>query len=390
MRIYFDHAATTPVDPQVEASMRPYFAGRFGNASAQYEEGQLAHKAVEEARIKVADLTGARPEEIVFTGSGTESNNMAIKGTAWALRDKGNHIITSSIEHPAVLESCRWLERAGYEVTYLPVDEYGLINPALVEESIRKETILISIMQANNEVGTIEPIAEIAEVARRHQIKLHCDAVQTVGNIAINVVELGVDMLSMSAHKLYGPKGVGALYIKEGTSLASLLHGGHQESGRRAGTENTVGMVGFGKAAELARERLIQGPARLEKMRDTMIDGIMKRIKWVRLNGHPKRRLPGNVNISIEFVEGEGMLMHLDMMGISCSTGSACQAADLKASHVLLAMGLSHEMSHGSLRFSLGHLTTEAEIARVVEVLPGIVEKLRAMSPLTVKERVNA
>jgi len=381
-RIYLDYAATTPTHPEVVKAVLPYFTDAFGNPSTIYSYGQEAKGAIEEARSKVADLIGAEGEEIVFTSGGTEADNFALEGVAFANEPKGNHIITSSIEHHAVIETCKFLERRGFRVTYLPVDEYGLVAPDDVKRAITDKTILISVMQANNEVGTIEPIAEIGKITREAGIYFHTDAVQTVGHIPVDVNELGVDLLSMSAHKLYGPKGVGALYIKKGTKLIPFMHGGEQERRRRASTENVPGIVGFGKAVELAQQEMTEEAKRLSSLRDQLTKGLLERIDRTRLNGHPIKRLPNNVNISVDFVEGESMLLNLDLEGICASTGSACSSSSLEPSHVLLALGLSPEQAHGSLRFSLGKWTTEEEIGRVLEVLPKIVAKLRAMSPL--------
>lgn len=381
-RIYLDYAATTPTHPEVVKAMVPYFSEAFGNPSSIHSYGQEAKGAIEEARAKLAELIGARSEEIVFTSGGTEADNFALEGVALANEAKGNHIITSSIEHHAVLETCKFLERRGFRVTYLPVDKYGLIDPDEVKKAITDKTILISVMHANNEVGTIEPIAEIGKIAHEAGIYFHTDAVQTAGHILVDVNELGVDLLSMSAHKLYGPKGVGALYIRKGTKLVALMHGGEQERRRRAGTENVPAIIGFGKAVELAQQDMGEEAKRLSYLRDKLITGLLERIDHSRLNGHPINRLPNNVNISVDFVEGESMLLNLDLEGICASTGSACSSSSLEPSHVLLAMGVPHEQAHGSLRFSLGRWTTEDEIERVLDVLPGIVAKLRAMSPL--------
>jgi len=381
-RIYLDYAATTPTHPDVVKTMLPYFTDAFGNPSSIYSYGQEAKGAVEEARVKVASLISARDEEIVFTSSGTEADNFALKGVAYANESKGNHIITSSIEHHAVIETCKFLERRGFRVTYLPVDEYGLVDPDDVKGAITDKTVLISIMHANNEMGTMEPITEIGRIAREAGVYFHTDAVQTVGHIPVDVNTLGVDLLSMSAHKLYGPKGVAAVYVKKRTKLTPFVHGGEQERRRRASTENVPGIVGFGKAAELAQQEIGGEVERLTYLRDQLINGLLERIDHVRLNGHPTMRLPNNVNVSVDYVEGESMLLNLDLEGICASTGSACSSSSLEPSHVLLAMGLSHELAHGSLRFSLGKWTTEEEIERVLDVLPRIVAKLRAMSPL--------
>ena len=381
-RIYLDYAATTPTHPDVLKAMLPYFNKAFGNPSTIYSYGQEAKGAIEEARDKVAALIGARSEEVVFTSGGTEADNFALKGVAYANESKGNHIITSPIEHHAVIESCKFLERRGFMVTYLPVDEYGLVDPSEVKKAITDKTIVISVMHANNEIGTIEPIAEIARIARETGAYFHTDAVQTVGHIPVNADELGVDLLSMSAHKIYGPKGVGALYIRKGTKLIPFMHGGEQERRRRASTENVPGIVGFGKAAELAQQEISQEAERLTHLRDKLIKGLLERIDHTRLNGHPVMRLPNNVNVSIDYVEGESMALNLDLESISASTGSACSSSSLEPSHVLLALGLSHEQAHGSLRFTLGKETIEEDIEQVLDILPRIVAKLRAMSPL--------
>ena len=386
-RIYLDYAATTPTHPEVVKAMLPYFTDAFGNPSSIHSYGQESKGAIEEARVKVADLIGARDEEIVFTSGGTEADNFAIKSVAYANEIKGDHIITSSIEHHAVMETCKFLERRGFRVTYLPVDEYGLVDPGDVKKAITGKTILISVMQASNEVGTVEPIAEIGRIAKEAGIYFHTDAVQAVGHIPVDVNELGVDLLSMSAHKLYGPKGVGALYIRKGTKLIPFMHGGEQERRRRASTENIPGIVGFGKAVELAQQEISEEAERLAYLRDQLIKGLLERIDHTRLNGHPIMRLPNNVNVSVDFVEGESMLLNLDLEGICASTGSACSSASLEPSHVLLALGLAHEQAHGSLRFSLGKWSTDEEIERVLDVLPGIVAKLRAMSPLLKSHR---
>ncbi len=386
-RIYLDYSATTPTHPEVVKAMLPYFTDVFGNPSSIHSYGQEAKGAIEEARVKVADLIGARGEEIIFTSGGTEADNFALKGVAFANETKGNHIITGSIEHHAVVETCKFLERRGFLVTCLPVDEYGLIDPGDVKKAITDKTILISVMQANNEMGTIEPIAEIGRIARDAGIYFHTDAVQVVGHIPVDVNELEVDLLSMSAHKLYGPKGVGALYIRKGTNLIPFMHGGDQERRRRASTENIPGIVGLGKAVELARQEMGEEAERLTYLRDQLIKGLLERIDHTCLNGHPLKRLPNNVNVSVDFVEGESMLLNLDLEGICASTGSACSSSSLEPSHVLLALGLSPEQAHGSLRFSLGKWTGGEEIERVLEVLPRVVAKLRAMSPLLKSHR---
>jgi cysteine desulfurase len=379
--IYLDFAATTPVDAEVIEAMLPYFREAFGNPSSIHSFGQQARSVVEDAREKVSSFLGVKPAEIVFTSGGTESNNFAIKGIAWGNRKKGNHIITSAIEHHAVMEPCHFLEREGFEVTFLPVDSYGLVEPCDVEKAITGRTVLISIMHANNEIGTVQPIAEIGKIARERGVYFHTDAVQTFGHMPFSVDDLNVDLLSLSAHKLYGPKGVGALYIRQGTRLEPHMHGGEQEGKRRASTHNVPGIVGLAKAVELAEKAMAEEDTRITGLRNRLIRGIFDRIDRVRLNGHPEKRLANNVNISIGYCEGEAMILSLDLMGIACSTGSACSSTSVEPSHVLRAIGLSVEETRGSLRFSLGRDTKEQEIDKVLEVLPKIVKRLRAMSP---------
>jgi cysteine desulfurase len=381
-RIYLDHAATTPTHPEVVKAMLPYFTEVFGNPSSIHSYGQEAKGAIEEARAKVAELIGARSEEIIFTGGGTEADNFAVKGIAYANEHKGNHIITTAVEHHAVMETCKFLERRGFGITYLPVDKYGLVAPDSVKKAITDKTILISVIHANNEVGTIEPVEEVGKIAREAGVYFHTDAVQTVGHIPVSVDELKVDLLSISAHKFYGPKGVGALYVRKGARLVSLMHGGEQERRYRAGTENVPAIVGLGKAVELAGQEMGKEAERLAYLRDKLIKGLGEKIDHIRLNGHPTRRLPNNVNVSVDFVEGESMLLNLDLEGICASTGSACSSSSLEPSHVLLALGLPPEQVHCSLRFTLGRGNTEEDIERVLDVLPRVVAKLRAMSPL--------
>jgi len=362
--------------------MEPYFSVRFGNPSSIHSFGQEAARAVEEARERLAGFLSASPQEIVFTSGGTEANNFAIQGVAYALKDKGNHIVTSAIEHHAVLETLGVLQKRGFSVTRVGVDGSGLVDPQQIKEAITDKTILVSVMHANNEIGTIEPIREIADICRQKGVYLHTDAVQTVGHIPTDVDELGVDLLSLSAHKFYGPKGVGALYIRRGTRIERFLHGGDQERGRRASTHNTPGIVGLGKAIELCRQGMEKDGSFQAALRDRLVKELQARIRDTRLNGHPLNRLPNNVNLSIKYIEGESMLLNLDMAGIAASTGSACTSTSLEPSHVLLATGLAPEDAHGSLRFSLGRWTTAEDIDFVIERLPGIVKKLRAMSPL--------
>ena len=386
-RIYFDHAATTAINREVLEAMLPYYSQEFGNPSSIHSYGQQAKKAVDQARDKTAKVLNAGFDEIFFTGSGTEADNWAIHGVAMANKKKGNHIITSAIEHHAVLYTCQRLEKAGFRVTYLPVDRYGLVDPKQVESEIGPDTILVSIMLANNEIGTIQPIKEIGKITKEKGVYLHTDAVQGVGSIAIDVCDMNIDLLSLSAHKFYGPKGIGALYIRKGTKMTPLLYGGAQERNRRAGTENTPGIVGLATAIELARSNMEENNQRLIKMRDRLIGGVMTKIDNVVLNGHPELRLPGNANLSFEFIEGESMLLSLDLKGIAASSGSACTSGSLDPSHVLLAIGLSHEIAHGSLRLSLGIDNTEEEIDYFLDTLPEIVARLREMSPLFLQKK---
>ncbi|HHO75475.1 MAG TPA: cysteine desulfurase NifS [Deltaproteobacteria bacterium] len=380
-KIYLDHAATTPVGTEVINAMLPFMSQVYGNTSSLHSFGQEAKTAVERTRDQIAAHINARPEEIVFTGGGTESNNWAIKGVALARKDKGNHIITSTIEHHAVLEVCGFMERQGLDITYLPVDEFGFVDPGDVKKAITDRTILISVMHANNEIGTIEPIAEIGAIAKNHGVYFHTDAVQTFGHCPIDVEKLNVDLLSACAHKLCGPKGAGLLYIRKGTRIEPFLHGGDQERRLRASTLNVPGIIGMGKAAEIALAEIGSESLRLTALRDRLIEGLLSSIEDSRLNGHPARRLAGNANISIAYIEGEAMLLSLDMQGIAASTGSACTSASMEPSHVLSAIGLPHELAHGSLRFSMGRSTTHQEIERVIDVLPSIVNKLRSVSP---------
>ncbi len=378
-RIYLDYAATTPTHPEVVKAMLPYFSDAFGNPSTLYSYGREARGAVEEARSKIARLINAQSEEIVFTSGGTEADNSAIKGAAYASEHKGNHIITTTIEHHAVLEPCKFLEERGFVVTYLTPDRQGLVDPEDVASAITDKTILISIVHANNEVGTIEPISEISKLAGGRGLIFHTDAVQTVGHIPVDVEELGVDLLSISAHKLYGPKGIGALYIRKGTKLTPFIHGGAQEKGQRAGTENTPGIVGFGKAMEIAGREMTPEAERLTRLRDRLIKGLLGQGGDVRLNGHPTKRLPNNVNVTIDSINGELVLSDLELEGIYASAGSACSSANPEPSHVLLALGLSAEQARSSLRFTLGRETTGDDIRRLLEVLPGIIERGAAM-----------
>ncbi len=380
--IYFDNAATTPIRPEVYDAMRPYIESCYGNPSSVYKLARESKKAIDLARKQVADAINADSGEIFFTGCGSESDNWAIKGVALALKDRGKHIITTCIEHHAILHTCEFLEENGYEVTYIPVDEYGMVSADDIKKAIRPDTILVSVMTANNEIGTIEPIKEIGAVCREKGVYFHTDAVQAVGHIKIDVKEMNIDLLSLSGHKIGAPKGIGALYIRKGVKIKNLIHGGQQEKGKRAGTENVIGIAALGKAIELAVSEMEDTTERLKYLRDKIINGVLKNIEYSRLNGHPEERLPGNVNISFEFIEGESMLLMLDAKGICASSGSACTSGSLDPSHVLLAIGLPHEKAHGSLRISLGYQNTEEEVDKLLEVLPPIVQRLREMSPL--------
>lgn len=382
-RIYLDHSATTPVDPEVAELIMKYYLESYGNPSSVHFFGRQVKKAVEEAREQVAQLIGAQAGEIIFTSGGTESDNLAIQGTVRARGNRGKHLITTAIEHHAVLDAFKYLAKNGYDLTILPVDEEGIIDLEDLVKAIRPDTILISVMHANNEVGSIQPIAEIGKITREKGILFHVDAVQSLGKLPIDVVKMNIDLLTISSHKIYGPKGVGALYVRRGVKISPLVFGGSQEKKMRSGTENAPGIIGFGKACELAGLRMNEENKALRQLRDKLIKGIMDNIPSVKLNGPSgDKRLPNNVNISISFVEGESLLLSLDMIGIAASSGSACTSGSLDPSHVLLAMGLSHEVAHGSLRFSLGRQNTEEEIDIVIQELPKIVERLRAMSPL--------
>ncbi len=380
--VYLDHAATTPTAPEVVEAMLPYFTERFGNPSSIYGLARESKAAVDRAREQVARAINASPEEVYVTSGGTEADNWAIKGVAYASRKRGDHIVTSAIEHHAVLHTCQYLETQGFRVTYLPVDEFGRVDPGTLADTLTDQTILVSIMAANNEIGTLEPIAACAKVCRDRGVRFHTDAVQAIGSVPVDVEAMGVDLLSLSAHKFYGPKGVGALYIRKGVRLDNLLHGGAQERRRRAGTENLAGIVGMGAAIERGEARREEYVRRLTALRERLYRGITERIEHVRLNGHPTERLPGNLNCSFEFIEGESMLLLLDHAGVCASSGSACTSGSLDPSHVLLAIGLAHEIAHGSLRLSLGESNTEEDIDYVLDTLPPIVERLRTMSPL--------
>jgi len=384
-RIYMDHAATTPLHPEVLAAMMPYLTDLYGNPSSIHSFGRETRQAIDTARDTIAENLGAADaSEIIFTGSGSEADNFAIKGTALALKDnnKSNHIITSAIEHHAVLDTCKWLEKQGFRVTYLPVDAYGLVDPAQAAKAITNDTVLMSVHYANNEIGTIEPIEELGEIARAKGVLFHTDAVQAIGALPVRLKDLPVDMVSFSAHKFYGPKGVGGLYLRKGMRPVPLIHGGAQERNRRAGTENVAGIVGMAEALKMALNDMEARNTRIAELRDRLIQGVFNHIDHVRLNGHPARRLPGNSSFCFQYIEGESLLLNLDLQGIAGSSGSACTSGSLEPSHVLLALGLSHEIAHGSLRLTLGSATTNEDIDHVLAVLPGIVAKLRDMSPL--------
>ena len=381
-KVYFDHAATTPTDPAIAQVVLEYMTGKFGNAGSVHSFGREARAAVDKAREQVAKLINAQPSEIFFTAGGTESDNISLKGVAYANRNRGNHIITSAVEHHGVLEPCEQLKKEGYAITILPVDEFGRVSVDSVKAAIRPETILISIMFANNEVGTIQPIAEIGDLAREKGIYFHTDAVQATGNWPIDVKAMNIDLLTMSGHKFNAPKGIGALYVRKGVRLRSIQQGGGQERHLRPGTENVPGIVGLGLAAEKATAHMEAKVRETSALRDKLMQGILDNVPDIKLNGHPMERLPGNVNVSVRYVEGESLLLNLDMKGIAASSGSACTSGSLDPSHVLLAMGLDHATAHGSLRLTLGMGTTEADVDYFLEVFPPIVERLRSMSPL--------
>ncbi|WP_350343555.1 cysteine desulfurase NifS [Proteinivorax tanatarense] len=384
-RVYLDHAATTPLHPSILDVMLPFYKELFGNPSSVHSFGREVKKHVDKARKQVAESINADlDEEIIFTSGGTEADNLAILGVAAALKEKGNHIITSSVEHHASLDTCDALAKEGYRVTRLSVDEHGVIDLEELKSAISKDTILITLMHANNEVGTVQPIEKVSKIAKEHDIYLHTDAVQSFGQIPVDVNQLGVDLLTISGHKIYGPKGIGALYVRKGTKLKNLAHGGGQENKIRPGTENVAGIVGLGKAAEMASNS-VDEMQEVEKKRDRLIEGLLK-MDDVKLNGHPEKRLPTNVNVSIEYIEGEALILSLDMEGIAASSGSACTSGSLDPSHVLMHMGLSHQTAHGSLRLTLGKGTTDEDIDYVLDRVPKIVERLRNMSPLYGKQ----
>lgn len=382
-RLYMDYSATTPVKKEVLDEMMPYLTDYFGNASSFHLFGRETKTALDKARKQIASLVNADPNEIFFTNGGTESDNWALQGSAFARKNKGNHIITSKIEHHAILHTCEYLEKVhGFEVTYLDVDADGIVDLEQLKREIKDTTILVSIMYANNEIGTIQPIKEITEIAHAHGALMHTDAVQAAGNIPVDVKELGVDLMSMSGHKIYGPKGVGSLYMKKGVKIHNLIHGGAQERRKRAGTENIPAIVGYGKAAEMAKENMENHIEELTRLRNKLIEGVLERIPHTRLNGHRNNRLPGNANFSFEFIEGEGILLLLDQLGIAASSGSACTSGSLDPSHVLMSIGLTHEWAHGSLRLTVGDFTTDEDIDYILENLPGVIERLRSFSPL--------
>ena len=380
--IYFDNAATTKLDDEVLKEMLPYLKDNYGNPSSIYKLGREARKAIEDSREKIAKVLNCKANEIYFTAGGSESDNTAIKGIAKANKKRGNHIITSKIEHPAVLETCKQLEKEGFEITYISVDEKGIVDLEELKKSIKPTTILITIMFANNEIGTIQPIEEIGKIAKRNNIYFHTDSVQAVGSIKIDVQKLNIDSLSLSGHKFYGPKGVGALYVKTGVPFEKFISGGHQERNKRAGTENVAGIVGIGKAIELAYENLDEYNKKIKELRDYYVKQVKEKIPYIKINGDMEKRLPGNSNISFRFIEGEGLLLNLDLKGICASSGSACTSGSLDPSHVLLAIGLPHEIAHGSLRVSIGKYNTKEEIDYLIENLMEIVTRLREMSPL--------
>jgi cysteine desulfurase len=379
--LYFDYAATTPVDPRALKLMLPYFSKKFGNTMSLYALGQEAKTALEESRKILADLIAAKENEIIFTASATESNNLALKGVAFANKNRGRHIIISQIEHPCIMESAAWLEKQGFQITRLKVDRYGQINPADVRKAVRKDTILVSVIHASNEIGTIQPIEEIGKICKEKGVYFHTDASQSLGKIPINVNSMNVDLLTASSHKIYGPKGAGLLFIRQGVKIEPLLHGGGQERGLRSSTVNVAAIVGFAAACQIAKKEMKRESKRLTKLRDKLIKKVLNKISGSHLNGHLKKRLPNNANFWFDFVEGESIIMQLDLLGISASTGSACSSSKLEPSHVLLAIGLNPPQAHGSLRLSLGRWTKESDVNQLLKVLPDIIKKLREISP---------
>jgi cysteine desulfurase len=389
-KVYMDHGAGMPLDSKIFEAMKPYFMENYGNSSSSHSSGNVARNAMESAREKVARLVAAeKPQEVIFTSGGTESNNLAIKGAAYRNRKKGNHIITTAIEHISVINICKYLQKQGFEVTYVPVDKQGMVDIEKLEEAINDKTVLISVMYANGEIGTIQPIREIGKLAQENEVIFHVDAVAAAGQVPINVKEENIDLLSLSSNDLYGPKGVGALYIKAGTKVQPIIQGGGQERGLRSGTENIPGIVGMGKAAEIAKKEMETEGKRLTALRDKLIKGVLDKIDYSFLNGHPTKRLPGNANLRFSYIEGESLILGLDMYGVQVSSGSACTSKTLEPSHVLLAIGLAHEEAHGSLVFTLGKQNSEEDVDYVLEVLPDVVKRLRALSPLTPKEMVR-
>jgi len=382
-----DYGAGIPVDPRVLEAMKPYFTENFGNPSSVHSMGQEAKKAIEESRKSVADLVGAEiKEEIIFTSGATESNNLAIKGVAYRNKNRGNHIVTTTIEHMSVINTFKYLQKEGFKTTYVPVDKYGIVDVEALKNAITDQTILVSVMYANGEIGTVEPVKEIGKIAHEKNVYFHVDAVAAAGQVPIDVKNEHIDLLSLSSNDLYGPKGVGALYVKTGTKIQPIIHGGGQERGLRSGTENVAAIVGMGKAAEIAKKEMASESVRLSGLRDKLVEGVLDKIPHSFLNGHPTKRLPNNANLRFSYIEGESLILSLDMEGVVTSSGSACTSKTLEPSHVLLAIGLAHEEAHGSLLFTLGRWTTKKEIDYVVEILPDIVRRLRAISPLTPKE----
>jgi len=389
-KVYMDHGAGMPLDSKVFEAMKPYFRENYGNPSSSHSFGNVARNAMESAREKVARLVAAeKPQEVIFTSGGTESNNLAMKGAAYRNRKEGNHIITTAIEHISVINICKFLQKEGFKVTYVPVDKQGMVDLEKLEEAINDKTVLISVMYANGEIGTIQPISEIGKLAQENKVIFHVDAVAAAGKVPINVKEENIDLLSLSSNDLYGPKGVGALYIKAGTKIQPIIQGGGQERGLRSGTENIPGIVGMGKAAEIAKKEMEAEGKRLTALRDKLIKGVLDKIDYSFLNGHPTKRLPNNANLRFSYIEGESLILGLDMYGVQVSSGSACTSKTLEPSHVLLAIGLAHEEAHGSLVFTLGKQNLEEDVDYVLEVLPDVVKRLRALSPLTPKEMVR-
>ena len=390
LKVYMDHGAGMPLDSRVFEAMKPYFMENYGNPSSSHSFGNSARNAIAVSREKVAQLVAAeKSQEVIFTSGGTESNNLAIKGVAYRNREKGNHIITTAIEHISVMNICKFLQKQGFEVTYVPVDKQGVVDLEKLEAAINDRTILISVMYANGEIGTIQPISEIGKVAHENQVIFHVDAVAAAGKVPINVEEKNIDLLSISSNDMYGPKGVGALYIKKGTKVQPIIQGGGQERGLRSGTENVPGIVGMGKAAEIAKREMEAEGERLTRLRDKLIKGVLDKIDYSFLNGHPTERLPSNANLRFSYIEGESLILGLDMYGVQVSSGSACTSKTLEPSHVLLAIGLAHEEAHGSLVFTMGKQNSEEDVDYVLEVLPDVVKRLRALSPLTPKEIVR-